>query len=209
MVLSVHREHRTTIASVVCDCGAKTEINISRLRNGQTMSCGCLRRETTRGRATTHGLSGTREYDVWCAMKNRCGNPNDKVYDSYGGRGIVVCERWEKFENFIADMGQRPSSRHTIERVENNDGYNPDNCIWEIKKENCRNRRDSRFLLIDGVKFVQAAAIEIFGFNPATFGQRTWRARKSGVAEFDLLGHHVVVLPNDDDSREKASAQRA
>lgn len=122
-----------------CDCG--TEHNISSKEWGKTMSCGCLRRERNRERNTTHGLSKSPEYRIWNHMRERCSNPTDRFWKDYGGRGITVCERWQDFALFYADMGPRPSDSHSIDRTDNDRGYEPDNCRWVTAKEQAANRR--------------------------------------------------------------------
>jgi hypothetical protein len=124
-----------------CDCGNETLVAGSSLRTGNTQSCGCLRRLGSR---RTHGRTGTSEYRTWRVMRERCSNPNNKDYKDYGGRGIKVCARWDKFENFYADMGPRPKGL-TLGRIDNEDDYYPENCKWETWIEQARNRRPRRF----------------------------------------------------------------
>ena len=114
-----------------CDCGNWKEVRYSDLSSGDTKSCGCLRRETTRATKIKHGMSkGSTEYTAWIDLKYRCLNPNHQKYSSYGGRGITVCERWiNSFEAFFDDMGLKPSSKHSIDRKDNNLGYNEQNCV--------------------------------------------------------------------------------
>ena len=90
---------------------------------------------------TKHGMHGSPEYRAWQAMRQRCSNKNEQGYAHYGARGIQVCDRWQRFENFFADMGWRPSVGWSIERVDNNKGYQPDNCRWITDAEQTRNRR--------------------------------------------------------------------
>lgn len=136
-----------------CDCGnEKIVIGLS-LRNGKTRSCGCLIGEAARGRAT-HGHSrggGSKTYKVWGNMRVRCHNPNNHAFKHYGGRGITVCERWRhSFENFLADMGERPPGL-TLERKDNNAGYSPENCKWATRHEQNENTRTALRLTHNGV----------------------------------------------------------
>ncbi len=122
-----------------CECGRPIVVLGSSLRTGNTTSCGlCLRAERTR----THGLSETRVYKTWTAMKDRCSNPKNKAYANYGGRGIAVCDRWmNSFESFYADVGDRPSDQHSIDRINNDGNYEPSNCRWATKSQQQSNQR--------------------------------------------------------------------
>lgn len=109
------------------------------------------RRVALPGRAIRHGLHKTPEYWAWQAMRQRCQNPKSNYFHYYGARGITVSERWNKFENFIADMGRKPTPQHTLERVDNNSGYCASNCIWGTWQEQSRNTRRTRLVTINGV----------------------------------------------------------
>ncbi len=134
----------------VCDCGNKIKSNSHKLTAGHTRSCGCLQKELLSQRSTVHGMRNSMEYRPWANMKSRCLNPKASHYKYYGGRGIKVCERWKKFQNFFIDMGPRPSNRHSIERLDCNGNYEPGNCCWATIKEQRNNTRASRFLVMKG-----------------------------------------------------------
>lgn len=135
----------------LCDCGTKIIVLGKSLRQGNTKSCGCLNREKISDRAVTrnykhgHAIRGlnSREYASWCAMINRCENPNHDAYPRYGGMGIRVCKRWRvSFANFLADMGPRPTGK-SLDRYPNKFGdYKPGNCRWATPSEQQTNRRD-------------------------------------------------------------------
>lgn len=128
-----------------CSCGGSTEAAASHLKRGAVTSCGCW----VTDRLTTHGLTGTRIYVIWRNMRWRCTNPNHKDYANYGGRGITVCDRWQKLEHFLEDMGEPPEG-YTIERKNVNGHYVPGNCIWAPQEVQQNNRRNNVKLTVDG-----------------------------------------------------------
>lgn len=117
----------------VCDCGNTKTVSGADMRKGNVASCGCL--------MATHGMRHVAEYNVWGSMIQRCTNKKDSGYKNYGGRGIAVSKEWLSFENFIEDMGRRPSDDLTLERVDNNKGYSADNCIWADRCTQAQNKR--------------------------------------------------------------------
>jgi len=134
-----------------CSCGTVGEFRGEDMVSGQQKSCGCLRNEISGGRTRTHGRSKSPEYHVWVGMIARCEKKNIKGYDRYGGRGISVCDRWRhSFANFLADMGNRPSERHSIERVNNDGNYEPGNCRWATTAEQSNNTRRTIRIVIGG-----------------------------------------------------------
>lgn len=121
-----------------CSCGNEAAVNGASLRKGESRSCGCLSRTLAKDRATTHSKSHTRVHNAWRCMHKRCYNQNAACYAQYGGRGIKVCKRWHKFENFYADMGDPPAST-SLDRKNNDGDYKPSNCRWATRAEQSRN----------------------------------------------------------------------
>jgi len=146
-VLSFSHRHAThRYYECACECGLTKMIRSSDLRYGKSKSCGCLSKDASRLRNTTHGLSGTRAHISWHAMIDRCINIENVRFKDYGGRGIRVCESWlESFENFHKDMGDRPEGM-SLDRINNNGNYEASNCKWSTPKEQAKNRRPAKRL---------------------------------------------------------------
>lgn len=126
-----------------CDCGKTTRVITSYLIRGLTKSCGCV--------WATHGLTGSPEYEAWRQMIQRCTNPRSRGWRNYGGRGILVCDRWRNsFEAFLADVGPRPTPDHSLDRINNSRGYEPGNCRWATRQQQGRNRRTNVLLTHEG-----------------------------------------------------------
>ncbi len=175
--LSTNRAtNRGAIWIYKCSCGNIVEVRADSLIDNNTRSCGCLQKEISAdiGRNTiTHRASYTVEFNIWSCMLARCTNPNDPAYCNYGGRGIIVCSRWlYSFENFLTDMGYRPSSDHSIDRINNDGNYEPGNCRWATAKEQANNRRNNVFYNYNGVDYSLSDISTKYNIKPTTFHQR-------------------------------------
>lgn len=158
-----------------CDCGKVVDLCTSNVKCGYTKSCGCFRVEVATKKAEIHGHSRVKNrsktYGIWCSMRNRCFDQNVKSFPRYGGRGITVCERWLKFENFLADMGEKPD-RKTLERKDNSKGYEPGNCKWATRIEQANNCRTNRRVKFHGLNLTMAQWGRKTGIMSATIISR-------------------------------------
>ncbi len=162
---------RFSQSQCTCECGKRVIVRNRGLRSGEARSCGCLRQELCKASKTKHGNSGTAQrrasgtYISWCGMIRRCTNPKEKGYHNYGGRGITVCERWRtSFENFLADMGERPSHL-MIDRINNDGNYEPGNCKWSDRKTQRRNSREAHIVTVGDFTGCLADACAHFGIS--------------------------------------------
>lgn len=176
-----HKFHRWTVQGFtgmekgrttwecLCDCGTTKKVNGCNLRNGESMSCGCLVVDTQRSRLTTHGESKndkqTPEYRTWSDIFGRCLNPKNRSFGNYGGRGIGICDKWRSYDEFLSDMGRRPTAKHTLDRKNNSKGYGPDNCRWATKAQQSQNMRSNRMMTLDGKTLCVAEWAEITGIK--------------------------------------------
>lgn len=157
-----------TLWRCICECGEERIVRGPHLRSGKQVSCGCHRAEIARKRMTKHGnapRSGvSRTYSIWQNMVARCNNPNSDSWKDYGGRGITVCDKWSTFDGFLSDMGEAPDNG-TLDRIDTNRGYYPDNCRWADWATQMRNKRNNVWVELDGKKMVREDAKAILGLN--------------------------------------------
>lgn len=155
-----------------CDCGTVFITRVDGVKNGRTKSCGCLHIESLVGHPKyPKDTQGSPEYATWRHINARCKNPNNKSYKGYGGRGITVCSRWDDFLLFLADMGTRPDN-HSIDRIDNNGNYTPDNCRWATNHQQARNKRNNVNITWDGRTQCLSDWANELGMSKATISQR-------------------------------------
>ena len=156
---------------VKCDCGTIKTIQSYDVLKGLVVSCGCYHHEIMKGRVPvnrTHGLAHTPIFNIWAMMKNRCTNPNCNRHQYYKDKGIKVCDRWlgeNGFENFVHDMGERPSPEHSLDRIDNNGDYCPENCRWATYKEQSNNQTSNVILEHNGEKKTLAQWCDFYDFD--------------------------------------------
>ena len=133
-----------------CDCGTVCSIDGYSVRSGKTISCKKCSSERIRLASVKHGMTNSYEFSTWTDIKTRCYNKNSTSFANYGGRGIKVCDKWlESFEDFLSDMGVRPSRNHSIDRIDVDGDYTPNNCRWATAKEQANNKRSNHMITIN------------------------------------------------------------
>lgn len=167
----------------VCECGATASVASCSLTLGKSVSCGCFNVEGTVARCLSHGHAnggnGTRTYNCWRNMKARCTNPRNHKWPDYGGRGITYTPAWETFDGFLADMGECPSSKHSIDRIDVNGNYEPSNCRWATPIEQGNNQRTNTLLTHNGRTMTLADWARETGIGHTTILQRINRSKWS------------------------------
>jgi hypothetical protein len=165
-------DHRHYYVPCRCACGVERSVHSTNLHNGSSTSCG-------HGRAVKHGAARgytyTAEYTTWHHIRQRCENPNNSRYADYGGRGIAICARWTDFVAFLADMGPRPSPRHSIDRINVDGPYSPDNCRWATPVEQMRNRRNNHWVTVGNESLTVSEWAERTGMDHNTIATRLTR----------------------------------
>ena len=162
-----------------CDCGNTNVVCTNNLKSGRIKSCGCLRDDKLISRNTKHGLSKSRVYHIWLSMKNRCYDKNAKAFCNYGARGISICDDWKVFDNFYKwAIANGYNDTLTIERVNVNDNYCPENCTWIPKKDQNKNTRKSIVIEILGIKKPLSDWTRFMGWNYNKHVQRKYKGKE-------------------------------
>jgi hypothetical protein len=175
-----------------CECGNQSIVRRGHLLSGDTVSCGCNLVDFNKKTHTAHGMSNKHMYRSWYSMKHRCNNPNAANYGGYGGRGITVCDEWNDFNNFYnwsMSHGYKPGL--SIDRINNNDGYDPGNCRWATSSEQANNKRDTIFVTYNGQTHSVAEWARLFNVVYSTLNRRI----KRGVMQ-DFEEYFGVIDPN-------------
>lgn len=165
-----------------CECGNEVLVEAANLGSGHTKSCGCMVKAACTRNFKSHGLTETKAYRAWCAMKNRCSNTKIQSYKLYGARGIKVCDKWaNSFEAFIEDMGHPPTPSHSLDRIDFNGNYDPENCRWSDSFEQANNKRNNKWHTFDGKTLTEAQWARELGLSVSALRCRikTWPLEKA------------------------------
>lgn len=200
-IICIHGRRRGNgdiLYHAVCDCGRHSIVPAHHLRSKNTNSCGAgfhkagkvPRRLITHGQSSRRGVGVTAEYRAWTGMKARCLNPNEQKYKDYGGRGIIICERWlDGFANFFGDMGRRPPGT-SLGRLDNDGPYSPENCAWQTPTEQARNTRRNMNLTFRGETKTLIGWSEVTGIGESTIAHRLsggWTIEEALTSRVRLL----------------------
>lgn len=193
----------------VCECGNTSKVNGKFLRAGKSKSCGCYKPLATRRKSLRHGHTtdrkATPEYNAYQNMLKRCLDPKSERYPQYGGRGIEVCASWrDGFANFLADMGERPSPRHSLDRIEVNGNYEKSNCRWALVKVQSRNKTNTIMVDMGGRTIPLAEACEILGLKYGTVHNRIRRYGMTAEEAIQFIAATFGITPEQAFSQEAA-----
>jgi len=159
-----------------CDCGNEPIVQAGHLVSGHTQSCGCLKNKKSMERRLTHGMARTHLYQVWNGIKNRCFNTKVKSYSSYGGRGITIYPEWkdnfQAFYDYVSKLEHFGEEGYSLDRINNDGNYEPNNLRWADRQEQCRNRRTNIIVEYNGVMMTLVEASELSGISYATLRRR-------------------------------------
>ncbi len=187
----------------LCDCSNYRTVRASSLLNGHTKSCGCLQKLAAKTANTTHGhcvgYGTSPEYTAWKNMVKRCTVVTYRRYNDYGGRGVTVCDTWlTSFPQFLKDMGLRPSSKHSLERVENSDGYSPENCVWALRRQQDRNKRSNHIVTYRGRTQTVSDWCEELGIKRSVVYNRLnrhkWSPERALETPVESVGHVLTYM---------------
>lgn len=189
-------KNRAALWLCECECELKTQRLIlgNALKKGLTKSCGCYNAEVSKERFTTHGCSYERLFSIWSHMNYRCSNEKDKKYHNYGGRGITVCDEWKYDYNAFKEWSlvNGYKDKLQLDRANNDQGYSPDNCRWVTCKQNSNNKRDNRFIEINGLVKTIAEWSELSGLKWSTISSRIKMGWKNEELLIPLRSHKAV-----------------
>lgn len=197
-VLSLEIErtkHKQKVYKCICTCGNLKKIPSQSLTSGHTKSCGCLQVENM----STHGKTKTPEFKTWTSMISRCSSKTHKSYFRYGGRGITVCERWigkTGFLNFLEDIGERPTPKHSLDRIDNNKGYSAENCRWADTTTQARNKRNNNLITYKNITRCLTEWSEIINIPTSTLYNRLkngWDVEKSFETPIIIAKRNKIV----------------
>lgn len=184
------RGNRVYCVVAVCKCGNAFAVSERSLRSGNTKSCGCSRHEhlKTGNAHRRHGMSFTKTHRIWQGMIQRCTNEKAISFPNYGGRGISVCERWRKFDDFLADMGECPEG-HSIDRIDNDRNYEPDNCRWADRRTQSENTSTVKLVELHGEVMSTTAALKRLGLSA---GQAIDRMKRKGESRQQAIDYYAA-----------------
>ena len=189
----------------LCQCGRDLWVSPAHLKNGLTQSCGCYQKDRARETQLKHGKAHTKVFYAWSHMKDRCLNPNNKHYASYGGRNITICDRWLDFNNFLTDMGEpvEGPERISLDRIDNDGNYEPGNCRWANQKTQNNNKRNSKFYTHEGQTHTLPEWAEIKGVSYGQLRQRIYQRGWSFEEAITTPARYSPTLQNDEHIKRK------